>query len=520
MSLLGEFRAGVAAAHALQTGRPTSGPAAKPARRGEPSPFRLGYHRDPDTGKVGEPCLSHTEKHILLFGLNGAGKSTRVLIEYLMTSVGRSIAVLDIKGELAAQTADERRKFGDVKIVCPYPVVGLPSDGYNPLASLDPDNEDEFSDRAALFSDAIIEIEGKEPHWPESAQGMMQGGIMWEVTEARREGRPPSLFRVRQLLTEPDEFETCRGADGKTRKRQVKGLAINTEKMISEGGEIIAGLVGRFVREHGQNELASIQSTFDTQTRFLLSPPLARDLQKSNWSFRQLRERPTTVYIVLPAQEITRKRRWTRLLITEALCAHFRPGPVKTLFVLDEFRASVGHMPIINDVWSLVRGYGIQLMPICQSALQLKALFKDEWENYAAQAGLVATLGPPGDSFTAEWMSKRCGVTTILQKGFNEGGGVNTGHGVNGSSGVSGGVGGVNANQGSGLNYGHNISDGLSYQQVERRAVLPQELMSLADGNGFLWLPGWGEDSFPFFAPNYWDRQAPWVRRVRPNPYQ
>jgi hypothetical protein len=35
----------------------------------------------------------------------------------------------------------------------------------------------------------------------------------------------------------------------------------------------------------------------------------------------------------------------------------------------------------------------------------LKALFKDEWEIYAGQAGAVVTLGPPNDRPTAEWMS-------------------------------------------------------------------------------------------------------------------
>ena len=50
------------------------------------------------------------------------------------------------------------------------------------------------------------------------------------------------------------------------------------------------------------------------------------------------------------------------------LSAHFTPGPMNTLFVLDEFRAAVGKMHIINDMWSLVRGYGVQLMPILQSS--------------------------------------------------------------------------------------------------------------------------------------------------------
>jgi type IV secretion system protein VirD4 len=288
--------------------------------------------------------------------------------------------------------------------------------------------------------------------------------------------------------------------------------------MIEEGGEVVAQLVGRFVREYGHNELAGIQSDFDTQTRFLLSPPIARDLEKGDWSFRQLRERPTTVYIVLPPNELTRKRRLTRLLLTDALCEHFRPGPVNTLFILDEYRAAVSDMTLVNDVWALVRGYGVTLMPILQSALQLQAMLKDEWENFAAQAGVTLTIGPPGDLFTAKWMSERCGVTTVAQAGFNQGDGVNSGGGVNAGTGTSGS--GFSSNQGSGENFGRNMSGGLSLQQTERRAFLPQELMDMKAGECRAWLPGFGSKSVPLFAPNFWNRKADWVERVRPNPYR
>jgi type IV secretion system protein VirD4 len=456
-----------------------------------PSPIKIGYYFDSKKQSTGAPNLFAGERHLLIFGLNGAGKSTRFLTENLVTLKNRSIVVFDIKGELAAMTARTRKKFSDVKIINPYGVVGLPSDGYNPLAILDPSNDNEFSDRAAMLADAIIEMEGKDPHWSESAQGLMQAGIMWEVQEAVREDREPSLFRVRQLLTQADESEL--GADGK--RHLVKGLAINATKMVEGGGEIIASLVGRFLREHGQNELSSIQSTFDTQTRFLLSPPLQRDLEKKDGvDFRQLREKPTTVYIVLPPNEINRKRRWTRLLISAALCEHMRPGPVKTLFVLDEFRASVGHLQIISDVWSLVRGYGIQLMPVVQSATQLEKLFEREWENFAAQAGAVVTIGPPNDMMTANWMSEISGNETIWQDQRSSGESSNQ--------------------QGGGVNF----SDGLNYGQAERRFLLPQELRSMADGTGRIWTPGMGECSIPFFAPTWWHVSA-LKGLVDPNPY-
>jgi type IV secretion system protein VirD4 len=511
MGFMDGVRDGRRAAQAARNGSrgPSSGPVA-----GKPSPVPIGLHCELDSEDTGGPNLFQGERHLLLFGLNGSGKSTRIILELLATARGRSLVVFDVKGELAYQTSAERLRYSDVKIINPFGVLGMPSDGFNPLAHLDPDSP-RFYDAAAAIGDALIEIEsGAGQYWSESAQGLLVALIMFEVIVARQEGRAPSLFKVRVMLTEADEY-----APGDlARKRPIKGLSVTAARMIACGNAAIASLAGRFVREHGRNELASIQSTASTQTEWMLSDPMQKDLAKKGTDFRRLKQRPTTIYIVLPAEEITRKRRWTRVVIASALAAHFVPGPMKTLFVLDEFYAALGKMTVINDVWSLVRGYGVQLMPVLQSALQLKALYGDEWENYAAQAGVVITLGPAGDLFTAEWMSKRCGVTTILQSSFNCGDGVSSGDGVNAGSGTTGN--GVTSNHGTGMNYGRNASGGISYQQVERRVLLPQEIMNIETGRGLMWLPGMGTLTIPFFAPNYWNRRAPWVSRLRRNPYQ
>jgi type IV secretion system protein VirD4 len=489
-----------------------------PPARGEPSPIRVGYYYDREKDAVGEPNLYCGERHFVLFGLNGAGKSTRFLIELLMTASGRSLFVFDVKGELAFQTADERRRYGPVKVINPYGLHGMRSDGFNPLAQLDPDSPLLY-DAAAAIGEALIEIEaGSGQYWSESAQGLLVALVMWEVILARREGRMPSLVNVRVMLTEPDEYEDYVDGLGQTRKRIVKGMAITAARMVASGNPVITSLAARFTRQEGLNELAGIKSTADTQTQWMLSDPMRADLEKKGVDLQDLRKRPTTVFVVLPADEITTKRRWTRVVVASALAVHFKPGPTKTLFILDEFRASVGQMTIINNMWSLVRGYGVQLMPILQSALQLKALFKDEWENYAAQAGGFATLGPPGDLFTAEWMSKRSGVTTIMQAAFNLSDGMNSGDSTNAGSGM--GQGGMSINQGQGFSHGRNSGGGLGFQQTERPAFLPNELMDIPVGHGRMWLAGLGTESIPFFAPNYWKRRAPWVARVKPNPYR
>ena len=165
---------------------------------------------------------------------------------------------------------------------------------------------------------------------------------------------------------------------------------------------------------------------------------------------------------------------------------------------------------MLSDVWSLVRGSGVQLMPILQSALQLKALFKDEWENYVAQAGIVATLGPPGDMFTAEWMSKRSGTTTISQKSFNSSMGTGGGDSFNQNAGGGGNT---------GSNSNRNIGGSLNVSQIQRAAFLPQDLMDIKTGHGRIWVSGKGSKSIPFFAPEYWRRKERWVNDVKQNPY-
>ena len=222
--------------------------------------------------------------------------------------------------------------------------------------------------------------------------GLLTAGIMWEVMQAKIEARTPSLANVRKLICARDEFEEVPPVrQGKSLvaqpPRQVKGLKINAEMMAREGGEQIAGLVSRFLRDSGKNELSGIQSTFATQTEWLLSKPIARDLEKGNWSFAQLREKPTTVSIILPPQEIKDKRRWTCLLFTCALCEHLRPGPVGTIFILDEFRVAVGHLEIINNFWSLVRGFGVQFLVVCQSALQPESVVQRRMGNLRGTSG-------------------------------------------------------------------------------------------------------------------------------------
>ncbi|MGE0290448.1 MAG: type IV secretory system conjugative DNA transfer family protein [Acetobacteraceae bacterium] len=510
MGILSAFSRGMEAGF-QHYGQELDRPQDPPRDAGQMSPIKIGYYFDRERRQPGAPLYYYGERHIVVFGLNGAGKSTRFLIELLATLQGkRSVFVVDLKGELAYQTALLRKRYSDVYVVNPFNVLNMGSSGHNPLLRIPVDNQ--LFRRARAIADALIEIEeGSGAHWTESAQGLVVALVMYEVVSSKAEKRTPSLLNVRLKLTEAEEYETYTDERGRRAERLIKGLKFHAAKMVACGIPQIASLASRFVRDHGQGELSSIQSTADTQTRFLLDPMIAADLAKPGVDLRQIRHKPTSVYLVLPPDQTTDMRRWTRILLSSALSAHFVPGEVNTLFVMDEFRASVGRMQILSDMWSLVRGYGVQLMPILQSAVQLKALFRDEWENYVAQAGLIATLGPPGDMFTAEWMSKRSGTTTVSQLSFNSSVGTGGGDSLSQNS--------RDWNSSTGQSSNRNKGGSLNMAQVQRPAFLPQELMDIETGHGRIWVPGMGSKSIPFFAPPYWRRKAPWVKAVQPNPY-
>ena len=442
----------------------------------------LGRHYDDATDRAGGKVVYEGERHLLLFGPNGTGKGTRFLIPNLLSIKDRSIIVIDPKGELAAVTADYRRTVGEVVMLNPFNVLGLGSAGFNPLATLDSSSPSTFYDDAAALGEALIKSSDKDPHWGESAQGLLVALIMWEKI---KQGDEANLENVRRLLTEADRWERYTGDDGKQRERPKSGLRVTASDMVESGGYEIASLAARFTEQ--SNELSSVRSTADTQTRWILSPPMRDDLKKQGVDFRKLKERVTTVYVILPAERMRTHSVWLRLVVVSALRALYRPGGLRTLLLIDEMPA-LGHLAPLEDAFGLVRGYKVQIAGICQDLNQLKALYKERWESFLANAGVVQGF-TPNDLSTADWMSRRAGQATVLAPSSSESRSAEKGH----------------------------RNESISWSQIGRPLYLPQELMGFAEGTGLLFLAGMA-NGVRFFAPPYWKIDACKQRAGR-NPY-
>ena len=483
----------------------------------------LGRILDPSSNSIGEKLVYHGERHCLVFGPNGSGKGVRLLTPWLLQgAIGRSVCVIDPKGELAAMTAPFRRQVGHVVIINPFGVLtdregfdDLQSQGYNPLAALDPASTS-FNVQAALLAEAMIEVGGKDPHWDESARNLVAALIMFVVLEARgmvapfpidgkipRPGNPPTIARVRRLLCMPSL------SPGETGDGEGMGLP-KLARMMARSG--VAGLRNKAAQfTEWNNEIQGIASAAKRHTEPFDDAEMVADTAKGTFDFRQMKREPVTVYLILPPEMMQRHAKWLRLLVTAAVHASMRPresGEPGVVFLFDEF-AALGHMSIIETTWALVRGYGVMMIPVFQDLNQLKAIYKERWETFIGMAGAVASFAP-NDLTTSDWLSRRAGETTKIVLGYNTGENVSTGTSSSQSTGAT-------QNSSSGYSENSGTSSGFSFQQTKVPLMPAHRLFGLGEGTLMVYAAGLS-DMIPAYAPAYWQIEQ-CVARARVNPY-
>lgn len=355
-----------------------------PIWRGSP----LGFDRD------GRPIDYHGNAATLIIGPPGSSKSVGIIAPMLLDEPGeRSFIVIDPKGEVAAITSRYRRRVSDVKIINPYGLLiderpDLRSDKWNPLAELDPASR-AFGDDCAALCGALIKTDSNEhqKHFPDSAREGMTGATMFTVRDAR--AAVPRLADVREIMClEP------------------KALRAAVERMMQLGDYDINTRLQKFLAE--SNEIGSIRSTIETQTAWM-SEIMRADMDTAEGvKFRPIKRRATTIYCIVPTEELQRKAVFLRLVLAAALRACYQPGGVPVTLLIEEGYV-LGHHAEIESALSILRGFNCRMTIVFQSLAQIKQLYPHTWGLFGNGAVLSFR---PGDVETAEWLSKRAGEVT------------------------------------------------------------------------------------------------------------
>jgi len=350
---------------------------------------------------TGAPVGYPGDGHLLTIGPTRSGKSRRLLIPNLLYETGRSALVVDMKGELSAVTAAHRAaKGGQVVALDPFGVlaergINVPCVGFNPMLGLDPQS-DNFVDDTMQLAEALVQVspQAKEPHFPEAAQDFVAGLIMLARCFY---GDKANLAIVRKDISRP--------------AAEIEEIA--TQVCKTPLHEAIRNKLSKYCKIGDNKEIASILSTAQTQTRFLDSPGIARNLSAGGMDFSALKSGNVTCYLVLPPDRLVTHAKWLRLVISAAMTAMQRtlktPGRPDVLFMLDEF-PQLGRLNAVESAVSLNAGYGVKVWAAVQHLGQLKDLYDDNWETFLS-AGCVTAFAPR-DVFTRDHLTKLIGTGT------------------------------------------------------------------------------------------------------------
>jgi len=357
--------------------------------------LRLGAFPDKEASL---PVQYAGDRHLLTVAPTRSGKGVAAIIPNLLTYRG-SVLVIDPKGENALITAKARAAMGqDIHIVDPW---GIARDAgaasrFNPLDWLDAGDLD-ITENAMLLADAlVVPDEGGDRFWIEEAKALLQGLILYVATD-EHEADNRHLGRVRDLLL----------LDGEEMPQLFWRMANSMHHVVASTGT-------RSLQKE-EKLLANVIASAQAQTHFLDSPRLRESLSASDFKFEDLKSKPTTIYLTLPADRLTAFGRWLRLLIQQAITVNARDIATKpakpVLFILDEMPA-LGRLAMVEQAFGLMAGFGMQLWGIVQDLGQLKRIYGDAYEGFIANAGAVSYFGSR-DRMTADYFSALCGVTTV-----------------------------------------------------------------------------------------------------------
>lgn len=354
----------------------------------KPGAILLGHHQGRRIGR-------HDDRHIVTAAGTRAGKSSTVLIPNLALYPGSAL-VLDPKGELAEATAEDRVRMGQqVHVLDPFGETRIPTASFNPLAELGQGNPDHIPADALQFADALIVSNEKDSHWTDSAKNLLRGLTLHLLaTDAEQ----ATLRGLRRLLNhDPQALNLLLLAMSRS------------EAFDGNVAQVGASFLGKM--EMSPREFQSILSTAQEQTASLNDIRHVSD--RSGFRLADLKRRPMTIYVVLPAMRMATHFRWLRLVIMLALAAMER---VKTdrnahpvLFVLEEF-PTLGYVRPIEAAAGLMAGMGVKLWTVLQDLTQLKTHYPRSWETFLGNAGIIQAFGNV-DFTTTDYFSRLLGNT-------------------------------------------------------------------------------------------------------------
>jgi type IV secretory pathway TraG/TraD family ATPase VirD4 len=153
---------------------------------------------------------------------------------------------------------------------------------------------------------------------------------------------------------------------------------------------------------------------------WLNSPVWHEHLTSSDFHPYDLKAGKTTVYIVCPFDKLEDYSPWFRLVLSSCIVAILRApnrSNIPTLFMLDEYEATIGRLATLEHAIPYVEGVGGRFAMVFQFLSQMQGLWPDpEYHGVFGSAGAHVFFNA-SDKFTSEYISSYMGKYGAMAPG-------------------------------------------------------------------------------------------------------
>lgn len=342
---------------------------------------------------------SFGSSHGIVFAGSGGFKTTSVTVPTAL-KWGGSLVVLDPSSEVAPMVLDHRRQAGRKVIVLD---PANPAIGFNALDWIGrfggTKEEDIVAVATWVMTDNARAASARDDFFRASAMQLLTALIADVCLSGHTDEKDQTLRRVRANLSEPEP---------KLRERLTR---IHEQS----GSEFVRENVAVFVNMTPET-FSGVYANAVKETHWLSYSNYARLVSGDSFSTDDLAKGDTDIFIALDLKVLEAHPGLARVVIGSFLNAIYnRNGEVagRTLFLLDEV-ARLGYLRILETARDAGRKYGIMLTLIFQSIGQMREAYggRDATSKWFESASWIS-FSAINDPDTADYISKRCGDTTV-----------------------------------------------------------------------------------------------------------
>lgn len=354
----------------------------------------------------GEYLISDTNTHVLCVAPTRSGKGTGVVIPNLLTWPG-SIVCLDIKQENYQKTAGYRKSRGhQVFMFSPLSPDGK-SHCFNPFDALSKDPAKRISDLEKMGKILIKDPVKDDPHWVVEGRALFTGLALYVLDNADMPSTIGSIYRL--LGTEQELGDIIRHI-------------VKTHKELDESS---AAILLNFANK-AEKERSGVKSAMSQAIQLWKSPEIDAITSKSDFSFKDLRRRPISIYVGvatgnLPTVAPLLSLFFDQLMTTLTLKLPEEDETYKVLTLLDEFHM-LGRMETVANIFTLAGGYNCRVMAIVQGLGWIDDVYGQQKRNGILSVCAHRIFFAANDLETARYVSEMCGEQTIKSVSLSQNG--------------------------------------------------------------------------------------------------